>query len=211
MNSYGTSGAAGIPQHDGNTVSNVGSGQSYAPAGTGFGGTTGSGVGHDHASTHSGHGLHNHSTDTGLGHTGTHTGHGVHNHGAGIGSGVTTGAGVGHTGAGHTHTGLGHTGTHAGSGVSHTGTHAGTGAGHTGTHTGTGQPFSHGTDARTGHMAGDNTHSYGAGTGHAQTVSSATKGAQYDATGGAVDDRTAMQKIKNTFTPGSDVGKHTKH
>ena len=41
-------------------------------------------------------------------------------------------------------------------------------------------------------------------------VSSATKGAEYDATGGAIDDRTTMQKVKDTFTPGSSVGKHTK-
>lgn len=36
------------------------------------------------------------------------------------------------------------------------------------------------------------------------------KGSDYDATGGAVDDRSALQKIKDKLTPGSDVGKHTK-
>lgn len=35
-----------------------------------------------------------------------------------------------------------------------------------------------------------------------------TKGAEYDATGGEVDDRTMMQKVKDAITPGSDVGKH---
>ena len=40
-------------------------------------------------------------------------------------------------------------------------------------------------------------------------VSKATKGAEYDATGGAVDDRSGMQKIKDKLTPGSSVGKHT--
>ena len=45
---------------------------------------------------------------------------------------------------------------------------------------------------------------------HGDKVSSATKGAEYDATGGQVDDRTTMQKLKDKLTPGSDVGKHTK-
>lgn len=36
-----------------------------------------------------------------------------------------------------------------------------------------------------------------------------TKGAEYDATGGAVDDRSGLQKIKDKLTPGSSVGKHT--
>ena len=40
-------------------------------------------------------------------------------------------------------------------------------------------------------------------------VSKATKGAEYDATGGQVDDRTIGQKIKDKLTPGSSVGKHT--
>lgn len=35
-----------------------------------------------------------------------------------------------------------------------------------------------------------------------------SKGAEYDATGGQVDDRTMMQKVKDAITPGSDVGKH---
>ena len=35
-----------------------------------------------------------------------------------------------------------------------------------------------------------------------------TKGAEYDATGGQVDDRSMMQKVKDAITPGSDVGKH---
>lgn len=48
------------------------------------------------------------------------------------------------------------------------------------------------------------------GHGKGMKVSSATRGAEYDATGGAVDDRTAMQKIKDKLTPGSDLGKHTK-
>ncbi|DBA98946.1 TPA: hypothetical protein ACH3X1_014689 [Trebouxia sp. C0004] len=37
-------------------------------------------------------------------------------------------------------------------------------------------------------------------------VSKATKGAEYDATGGAVDDRTGLQKVKDKLTPGSSVG-----
>ena len=41
-------------------------------------------------------------------------------------------------------------------------------------------------------------------------ISKATKGAQYDATGGALDDRTTMQKLKDAFIPGSSVGNHTK-
>lgn len=39
--------------------------------------------------------------------------------------------------------------------------------------------------------------------------SNASKGAEYDASGGAVDDRSGMQKVKDTLTPGSSVGKHT--
>ena len=41
-------------------------------------------------------------------------------------------------------------------------------------------------------------------------VSSATKGARFDETGGAIDDRTGMQKIADKLSPGSDVGKHTR-
>ncbi len=41
-------------------------------------------------------------------------------------------------------------------------------------------------------------------------VSKATKGAQYDATGGAVDDRTGMQKLKDAFKPGTSAGNHTR-
>ena len=38
--------------------------------------------------------------------------------------------------------------------------------------------------------------------------SSNTKGQQYDATGGAVDDRTMMQKGKDALKPGDQVGTH---
>lgn len=48
------------------------------------------------------------------------------------------------------------------------------------------------------------------GSGTSGKQSSATKGQEYDATGGAVDDRSTMQKLKDKLTPGSDVGKHTK-
>ena len=41
-------------------------------------------------------------------------------------------------------------------------------------------------------------------------VIAATKGARFDETGGAVDDRTGMQKIADKLSPGSDVGKHTR-
>ena len=113
--------------------------------------------------------------------------------GTGVGTGVGVGSGT-HTGA----LGLGQTG------VSH----------HTG-HNNNMPHMGQGTDPRTGHMAGDDSHSYGAGVGPdhkaGHKVSKATKGAQYDATGGAVDDRTVGQKIKDAFTPGSDVGKHTQH
>lgn len=44
------------------------------------------------------------------------------------------------------------------------------------------------------------------GTGKESNVS---KGVEYDATGGTVDDRSGMQKVKDTLTPGSSVGKHT--
>ncbi len=47
------------------------------------------------------------------------------------------------------------------------------------------------------------------GGGSGGNVSKATKGAEYDATGGAVDDRSGLQKIKDKLTPGSSVGKHT--
>lgn len=50
--------------------------------------------------------------------------------------------------------------------------------------------------------------SQGTGTGHSHG-SSNTKGAEYDQTGGQVDDRSGMQKIKDKLTPGSSVGKHT--
>ena len=42
-------------------------------------------------------------------------------------------------------------------------------------------------------------------------VSKDTKGAQYDASGGAVDDRTITQQLKDAFIPGSSVGNHYKH
>lgn len=178
MNTYGTTSAAG---HHGNTVGNVGQ-QSYAPQGTGFGGTTGSGVGH----------------------TGPHTGHGLHSHNTASGVGTSNTPILGGEGAGHT--GMGHTGTH--------GMHGQHGHG-MGTGAGTDSHLTHGTDQRTGHMLGDDSHSYGAGVGPdhkaGHKASKATKGAEYDATGGAVDDRTVGQKIKDAFTPGSDVGKHTKH
>ena len=38
--------------------------------------------------------------------------------------------------------------------------------------------------------------------------SSDTRGAEYDATGGQVDDRTFGQKAKDAFKPGSNVGTH---
>ena len=50
---------------------------------------------------------------------------------------------------------------------------------------------------------------YGTGSAGSAKVSSASKGAEYDATGGAVDDRTGMQKVKDKLTPGSSVGKHS--
>lgn len=181
MNTYGTTSAAG---HHGNTVGNIGQ-QSYAPQGTGFGGTTGSGV--DHTGTHTGHGLHSHNTAPGVGTSNTP---------------ILGGEGAGHTG-------MGHTGTHTGHGM-----HGQHGHG-MGTGAGTDSHLTHGTDQRTGHMLGDDSHSYGAGVGPdhkaGHKASKATKGAEYDATGGAVDDRTVGQKIKDAFTPGSDVGKHTKH
>ncbi|KAL0054416.1 hypothetical protein WJX82_008593 [Trebouxia sp. C0006] len=40
-------------------------------------------------------------------------------------------------------------------------------------------------------------------------VSSASKGARYDETDGAIDDRTGMQKLADKLSPGSAVGKHT--
>ena len=42
-------------------------------------------------------------------------------------------------------------------------------------------------------------------------VSKVTKGAQYDVSGGAVDDRTTMQQLKDAFIPGSSVGNHSRH
>jgi len=42
-------------------------------------------------------------------------------------------------------------------------------------------------------------------------VSSATKGARYDETDGAIDDRTGMQKLADKLSPGSAVGKHTRY
>lgn len=188
----GTNSATGT---HGNTVGNVGQ-QSYAPQGTGFGGTTGTGQGH---------------TGTGMGHIGTHGGQGLHGNNTvpGVGtsnSPILGGEGEGHTG---THTGHGMHGQH-GHGMG-TGVGAGTGMGQTGT----APHMAHGTDQRTGHVLGDDSHSYGAGVGPdhkaGHKASKATKGAQYDATGGAVDDRTMGQKIKDVFTPGSDVGKHTQH
>ena len=49
----------------------------------------------------------------------------------------------------------------------------------------------------------------GGASGAGQKVSSNTKGAEYDQTGGAVDDRSGLQKVKDKLTPGSDVGKHS--
>ena len=54
-----------------------------------------------------------------------------------------------------------------------------------------------------GHHSSDTTGSGAGGAGKG-------KGAEYDATGGAVDDRSTLQKLKDKLTPGSDVGKHTK-
>lgn len=50
------------------------------------------------------------------------------------------------------------------------------------------------------------------GHGHhgSDTTGKHQKGADYDATGGVVDDRSTLQKLKDKLTPGSDVGKHTK-
>lgn len=59
-----------------------------------------------------------------------------------------------------------------------------------------GQHGHHGSNT-TGSRAGADSHGKG-------------KGADYDATGGAVDDRSTLQKLKDKLTPGSDVGKHTK-
>ena len=39
-------------------------------------------------------------------------------------------------------------------------------------------------------------------------TSSNTRGQEYDATGGQVDDRTFGQKAKDAFKPGSQVGTH---
>lgn len=187
MKTYGTTSAAGT--HSGNTIGNIGSG-SHAPQGTGFGGTTGTGMGH---------------TGTAMPHTGTHTGHGMHGHSTGIATSPTPILG----GEESTHTGHG-MGTGVGTGMgSGTGTHTGLGQTDTAHHMSTGHP----TDQHTGDMVGDDSHSHGAGVGPdhkaGHKASKATKGAQYDATSGAVDDRTVGQKIKDAFTPGSDVGKHT--
>ena len=62
--------------------------------------------------------------------------------------------------------------------------------------TGTGTGSGSGTGLGTGSGAGSGTGQH--------------KGAEYDQSGGQVDDRSAMQKIKDKLTPGSDVGKHTK-
>ena len=62
--------------------------------------------------------------------------------------------------------------------------------------TGTGAGMSSGTGSGTGTGVGSGTGQH--------------KGAEYDQSGGQVDDRSAMQKIKDKLTPGSDVGKHTK-
>ena len=61
-------------------------------------------------------------------------------------------------------------------------------------------------DAGSSGGTGSGTVGSGGSSGH---VSKATKGAEYDATGGAVDDRTGLQKVKDKLTPGSSVGKHT--
>jgi len=65
--------------------------------------------------------------------------------------------------------------------------------------------------AGAGGLGTQNTASHGTGAsgGHVKD-SSNTKGAEYDQTGGQVDDRTTMQKMKDKFTKGDDVGKHTK-
>lgn len=63
---------------------------------------------------------------------------------------------------------------------------------------------------------GENTSFTGAGTGagHGSGLSgsgtgSAGKGAEYDASGGQVDDRSMMQKGMDAVKPGSQVGSHT--
>ncbi|DBB04623.1 TPA: hypothetical protein ACH3X1_012691 [Trebouxia sp. C0004] len=80
-------------------------------------------------------------------------------------------------------------------------------------YTGSGSPVGH-TGSGVGHhinATGANANGTGVGRhGHGNMVSSATKGAEYDATGGQVNDRTTMQKLKDTLTPGNNVGKHTK-
>ncbi len=78
------------------------------------------------------------------------------------------------------------------------------GYGSQGTGTGTGSGTGSGVGSGTGSGVGSGTGTgVGSGTGH-------HKGAEYDQSGGQVDDRSAMQKIKDKLTPGSDVGKHTK-
>lgn len=70
------------------------------------------------------------------------------------------------------------------------------------TDAGAGGYGSQGTGTGSGTGAGTGS-GVGSGAGH-------QKGAEYDQSGGQVDDRSAMQKIKDKLTPGSDVGKHTK-
>lgn len=101
-----------------------------------------------------------------------------------------------------------------GSGFGSNGGTIGTGMAHTHASSGMGQHHHsdyqpQGTDAGTASGTGFDASKSGRH-GKGIKVSSATKGAEYDATGGAVDDRTAMQKVKDKLTPGSDIGKHTK-
>lgn len=103
----------------------------------------------------------------------------------------------------------------AGSAMGSNGSTAGTGMTHTSASTGMGHHQSDhqalGTISGSATGTGVGASEVGSqGHGKGMKVSSATRGAEYDATGGAVDDRTAMQKIKDKLTPGSDVGKHTK-
>ncbi len=67
-----------------------------------------------------------------------------------------------------------------------------------------------GTDIGT-HAHGISHSGVGNGKNNTNKVSSATKGARYDVTGGEVDDRTAMQKMADKLSPGSAVGKHTRY
>lgn len=81
-------------------------------------------------------------------------------------------------------------------GYSGGGSHA---SGHTGTGSGLGSDVASGQHGHHGHQ----------GTGSGHNTSSSTKGAQYDATGGAVDDRSFLQKGKDALKPGDQVGTHS--